>query len=68
MANKNMAQILIDWESWDRLTVDNLKEYRRLLKRQLREHKRGEGYLHPDDVENTPKLIKALDIIIKQYT
>lgn len=56
----------IDFETADRITMLNLKEQRRYLKKELANFKKGE-YLHPDDVVNNTRLVQAMDMIIKYY-
>jgi hypothetical protein len=56
----------IDFETADKITVLNLQDYRRYLKRELRDYHRGE-YLHPDDVIINMSVIQAIGIVLKQY-
>jgi len=56
----------IDKEAADRITLINLKDYRKYLKKELADHKKG-SWLHPEDVDNHARVIKALDLIINHY-
>ena len=56
----------LDGEIADRITVLSLKEHRSYLKKELQNHKKGEG-LHPEDVDNNIKLIEAMNLIIKHF-
>ena len=60
-------ELTIDRETADRITYLNLVDYRKYLKKQLRDHKKG-GWLHPEDVVGHQKTIEALDHIIGHYT
>lgn len=65
----------IDQEAADRITVLNLKDYRKYLKKEFAEWKRNpqtdtnpDGkWLHPDDASNSIHAIDALNLIIKHY-
>ena len=59
-------ELTIDRETADRITYLNLVDYRKYLKKALRDHKKG-GWLHPEDVGNNIRLIEALDLIIKYF-
>ena len=55
----------IDWDSADRITVLNLKEYRRRLQDHLNE---VDGqYLHPDDAVHNRAMIQAIDFVLKDF-
>jgi hypothetical protein len=58
--------INLDSEIADRITVLNLKEHRSYLKKELKNHKKGE-WLHPEDVDNNIKLIESMKLIIKYF-
>ena len=60
------AGVEIDYETVDRITVCGLKDYRDSLKKQLKEHKKG-GWLHPNDVEHSQKMIEALEFVLKDF-
>jgi hypothetical protein len=57
----------IDFETADRITVCNLKEYRDRLQQELDGYQSGE-YLHPEDVAGNLKRIGALNLIISDFS
>lgn len=57
----------IDHETADRITVNNLTEYRNSLRKELELFENGE-YLHPEDVIGNMKRIQALDLIINDFS
>jgi hypothetical protein len=57
----------IDFETADRITVCNLKEYRDRLQQELDGYQSGE-YLHPEDVAGNLKRIGALNLIIADFS
>jgi len=61
-----MKKIELDYDTVDRITLLNLKESLKYLKKELKQYKKGK-YLHEDDVSNNMKLIIALDLLIKYY-
>jgi hypothetical protein len=66
MNAKKVGFIGLDFETADRITVQNLEQYRKLLKKELKAFKKG-SYLHPEDAANNIKMVKALDLVIKQF-
>jgi len=56
----------IDYETADRITLLCLKDQRLYLQTELDAYDEGK-WLHPEDVVNNQKLIKALDAIISYY-
>jgi hypothetical protein len=58
--------LTIDFETANRITVLNLKDYRKLLQKELDDCESGE-YLHPDDVAGNLKRIGALNLIIADF-
>ena len=58
--------LTIDFETANRITVLNLKDYRKLLQKELDDYESGE-YLHPDDVAGNLKRIGALNLIIADF-
>lgn len=56
----------LDYETADRITVLCLKDQRFYLQSELDAYEEGK-WLHPEDVVNNQKLIKALDAIISYY-
>jgi len=62
-----MKKIALDGETADKITVLNLKDYLKYLRKELKDHKKKGEYMHPDDVAETMKLIPALELIIKNF-
>ena len=60
-------KIEIDGETADRITKLNLIDYRKYLKKELEDFKKG-SYLHSEDVAGNIKRIEALTLIIKDFT
>jgi hypothetical protein len=56
----------IDFEIADRITLLNLQDQRKYLKKELKDQKKGK-YLHPDDVVRNAEIIACLDILIAYY-
>ena len=59
--------LTIDFDTADRITVLVLKDYRKLLQKELDDYESGE-YLHPEDVAGNVKRIGALDLIIADFS
>ena len=59
--------LTIDFETANRITVLNLKDYRKLLQKELDDYESGE-YLHPDDVAGNVRRIGALNLIIADFS
>lgn len=55
----------LDYETADRITVLNLKDYREQLKKELKS--KGRKKMHPGDVESNTRVIEALDLLLKQF-
>jgi len=70
-----MSELTIPFEVADGITRANLLDAKRYLQSELdkwaenpKDELNPEGYwLHPDDVVNNGKLIRALDLIINYY-
>lgn len=58
--------LTIDAETADRITVLNLKDYRKRLQEELDAYNNGE-YLHEDDVAGNYRRIVYLNLIIKDF-
>ena len=56
----------IDGEIADRITLLNLVDYRKYLKKELEDYKKG-AYLHSEDVAGNIKRIEALTLIIGDF-
>lgn len=57
----------IDYETADRITLLSLKDHQAYLKKELKGFKKGELYMHPEDVVYNTKLVEAIDVIIHYY-
>jgi hypothetical protein len=72
---KKIGPITLDFDTADRITLLNLKQYRNYLKEELSNWRKNPktkdnpaGYwLHPEDVVGNAEVIKALNLIIKQF-
>jgi len=62
-----MKKIELDGETADKITVLNLKDYLKYLRKELKDHNKKGEYMHPDDVAETMELIPALELIIKNF-
>lgn len=68
-------KLAIDYETADKITVLNLKDYRDNLQTELdkwranpkTENNPGGYWLHDEDVVNNIKVIDAISIVLKQY-
>lgn len=60
------GKLEIDIETAERICLLSLKDHKKYLKKELKDHKKG-FYLHPEDVVYNQKLIEALDVIIHYY-
>jgi hypothetical protein len=56
----------IDYVIADRVTLLNLQDQRKYLRKELKDHKKGK-YLHPEDVVRNAEIIACLDILIAYY-
>lgn len=63
----NTIGVRIDYETVDRITVAGLQDYRDSLQKQLKRHAEG-GWLHPEDVIHSQKMIEALEFVLKDFT
>ena len=63
----NSPGLTIDFDTADRITVLVLKDYRKLLQKELDDYESGE-YLHPEDVAGNVKRIGALNLIIADFS
>ena len=57
----------LDFETADRITLLNLKDYRARLQQELDDFESGE-YLHPDDIAGNVTRIRALNLIIADFS
>jgi hypothetical protein len=63
----NSPGLTIDFDTADRIAVLVLKDYRKLLQKELDDYESGE-YLHPEDVAGNVKRIGALNLIIADFS
>lgn len=67
MGKKNKVKgITIPFEAADHITVANLKDHRKIVKKMLDEHYDGK-YMHPLDEEQYKKTIESIDEIVKYF-
>jgi len=60
------ARLSIDFDTADRITMLNLQDQLKYLRKELEDFKEGK-WLHPEDVANNIKLISALELLIPYY-
>jgi len=56
----------LDYETADRITLLNLMDHRKNLKKELEEYKEGK-WMHPEDVIINGEIITALEVLIPYY-
>ena len=56
----------IDFDTADRITLLVLKDQLKYLRKELEDYKEGK-WLHPEDVVDNAKIIKALELLIPYY-
>ena len=61
-----MKGLEIDFETADKITLCTLKEQRKYLKKELKDHEKG-FYLHPEDVVGNMEMIKHLTKVIDYF-
>jgi len=65
MASK--IKLELDYDVADGIALLVLKDYRRTIKKNLKDHFNG-GYMHPEDVAaNQDKLLPALKLLINHF-
>ena len=57
----------IDYETADRITVLNLKDYRDCLQHELDMHRLHNKYLHDDDEVRSMYIICCIDDVLKEF-
>jgi hypothetical protein len=61
-------KIALDYDVADGITLLTLKEHRKMIKKQVKDHLKKGDYMHPEDFAfNQTTLIPALDVIIRHY-
>jgi len=58
--------LTIDYDTADRITLLNLQDQLKYLRKELEDYKEGK-WLHPEDVTNNIKIIAALELLIPYY-
>ena len=58
--------LTIDYDTADRITLLNLQDQLKYLRKELEDYKEGK-WLHPEDVVNNAKIIAALELLIPYY-
>ena len=58
--------LTIDFDTADRITLLNLQDQLKYLRKELEDYKEGK-WLHPEDVVNNAKIIEALELLIPYY-
>jgi hypothetical protein len=58
--------LTIDYDTADRITLLNLQDQLKYLRKELEDYKEGK-WLHPEDVVNNVKIIAALELLIPYY-
>lgn len=65
---KNIVGIKLDFETADRITLDNLKAQIKIIEKEIKNHLKRGSYLHPEDLANHQTvLIPALKTVIKYF-
>ena len=62
-----LKKLELDFDIADSITVATLKNYRKSLKKHLKDHKKGTAWLHANDVPSMTKTIEALDLVIRDF-
>jgi hypothetical protein len=62
-----MIPFVIPIEAADQITLVNLQEARRYMLNELKQHKKGDYWIHPEDIGNYEGYLKALDVLIPYY-
>lgn len=56
----------IDFETADKITVANLKQYMEMMQNDIDNYKIG-GWLHQDDFNHNKKMIEAIKFVINDF-
>lgn len=64
-----MKKLKIDFETADRITVLNLLESRKTLKKELKAYEKDpdSDYMHPDDVGYNLRVIDSINDVLKYF-
>lgn len=63
---KGTKGLKIDWETADRITLANLKDVRKTLKKELENHEKGQ-WMHAEDVGRAMTMIAHLNEVIGYF-
>ena len=58
---------VISIEAADQITLANLEQARKYMLDELKQHKKGDYWIHEDDIGNYEGYLKALDVLIPYY-
>ena len=58
---------VIPIEAADQITLVNLEQARKYMLDELKKHKKGDYWIHEDDIGNYEGYLKALDVLIPYY-
>jgi GTPase Era involved in 16S rRNA processing len=62
-----MKKFKLDYELVEKITLESLKDQRKMLKKMNKDHLQNGTWLHPDDLVQNAKLIDAMTEIIDYY-
>ena len=57
----------MDTQTADGIMLLNLRQYRKLLKRDILDFQAGVGYHHPDDIDHTMLVMASIDVILDEF-
>ena len=63
----NRYGVYLDYETIDRITVAGLKSYLDSVQTGLADYRKGDRWLHPDDIVHSEKAIEALKLILRDF-
>lgn len=63
----NRFGVYLDFETIDRITVAGLKSYLDAVQTGLADYRKGDRWLHPDDIVHSEKAIEALKLILRDF-
>ena len=63
----NRFGVYLDFETIDRITVAGLKSYLDAVQTGLADYRKGDRWLHPDEIVHSEKAIEALKLILRDF-
>jgi hypothetical protein len=63
----NRFGVYLDFETIDRITVAGLKSYLDAVQTGLADYRKGDRWLHSDDIVHSEKAIEALKLILRDF-